>query len=78
VYVERNIEARGSNNFCRYAKRMRNIILSSAASLAPQYFSALSHERDDFRVGGSYWTSNICLNIVYSFVWNIYRSEKKN
>ena len=34
----------------RHAKRMRRITLSSAASLARQYFSTLSHKRHDFRV----------------------------
>jgi hypothetical protein len=33
----------------RYAKCMRPIVLSSAASLAPPYFSALYHKRYDFR-----------------------------
>ena len=31
------------------AQRMRPIILSSVACVAPQYFSALSHERHDLR-----------------------------
>ena len=33
----------------RYAKCMRPIVLSSAASLAPPYFSALSHKRNGFQ-----------------------------
>ena len=35
--------------FFQHARCMRHIILSSAASLAPPYFSALSHKRHDFR-----------------------------
>jgi hypothetical protein len=33
----------------QHAKRMRRVILSSAASLAPPHFSSLSHKRHDFR-----------------------------
>jgi hypothetical protein len=33
----------------QHAKRMRSVLLSSAASLAPPDFSTLSHKRHDFR-----------------------------
>ena len=33
----------------QHAKRMRRIILSSVASLAPSHFSTVSHKRHDFR-----------------------------
>jgi hypothetical protein len=33
----------------QHAKRMRHIVLSSVASLAPPYFSTLSHKRQDLR-----------------------------
>jgi hypothetical protein len=33
----------------QYAKYMRRIVLSSAASLAPPHFSTLSHKQHNFR-----------------------------
>ena len=33
----------------QHAKRMHRIVLSSAASLTPPYFSTLSHKLQDFR-----------------------------
>ena len=33
----------------QHAKRMRRSVFSSVASLAPVYFSTLSHKRHDFR-----------------------------
>jgi hypothetical protein len=43
------VRARVSLLFIQHEKRMRRIILSCVASLAPPHFSTLAHKRHDFR-----------------------------
>jgi hypothetical protein len=46
---------------------MRHILLSFVVSLAPPYYSTLSHKRHDFwkRVTGH---KNVCFDILYNFI----------
>jgi hypothetical protein len=46
-----------------HTKRMRLIVFSSVASLAPPHFSTLSHKRYDFR--------NVRFDFLYNLIWNI-------
>ena len=41
--------------FIQHAKRMRRVVLSTAASPALQYFSTLSQRRHDFRERKSFY-----------------------
>jgi len=42
-----------------------------------QYFSALSHKRQDFRKTKKLLNINVCFDCLYNFVWNIFHSKKK-
>jgi len=55
--------------------RMRRIILPSVSCPAVQYFSTLSPKRLDFQKK-SYWTQNVCFDLLYIFVCNISHSKK--
>jgi hypothetical protein len=48
------------------AKRMRRIIVSFVASLAPPYFSTLFHKRHDFSEQ-SCRTEKECFDLIYNF-----------
>jgi hypothetical protein len=39
-----------ASSLTQHAKRMRRVIFSSVASLAPPHFATLSHKRCDFRI----------------------------
>ena len=58
-------------------KRLRRIVLSSAAYPAVSYFSTLSHKRHDFR--GKKFTERKTRALIFStiFVWNICNFKKK-
>jgi hypothetical protein len=58
---------------------MRHTVLSSVASLAPPYFSTLSHKRHDFREKKSYWKNDTCVLIFSTtFIWYISHSKKNS
>jgi hypothetical protein len=59
------------------AKRMRHIILSSAACPALQHSSVLTHKRHYFRGGGGATEPKMCvLNFSTTFVSNTFHSKK--
>ena len=43
------------------------VILSSAACLALQYFTTLSHKRHDLKQKKSYRTQSVCFGLLYKF-----------
>jgi hypothetical protein len=59
----------------QHATRMRHILTSFVAPLAPQYFSALSHKQRDFRE--KVMGNKTCVLIFFTnFVQNISHSKK--
>ena len=64
----------------RHAKHMCRIILPSVACPAVPYFSTLSHERHDFRVGVGGWNllNMNCVFFIFhtTFVWDISHPKK--
>ena len=53
--------------FNQQATCMRHIVLSLVASLAPPYFSTLSHERRRFREKIIEYTRKMCFDFLYNF-----------
>ena len=47
-----------------HAMRMRRVVLSFVASLAPEYFSTLSYKRNDFRINIT--AHKICVLILFT------------
>jgi hypothetical protein len=59
----------------RHKKRMRRLLLSFVASLAPPYFSTLFHKRHNFR---NQVAEHKTFILIFSttFIWNISHSKK--
>ena len=61
----------------QHATRMRHIVLSLAASLAPPYFLTLPHKRHDFQKQVS--EHEMCVLTLYTtFILNISNSRKNS
>jgi hypothetical protein len=61
--------------FIQYATRMRHIVMSFVAPLAPPYFSTSSHKRHDFRK--TFIKCKICVAIFSTtFAQNTSKSKK--